>query len=150
MQAVLQGAGFQAVVLLPNADAGRDEIRQVMESFSSAQCRTLVHLPRDEYLSWLAAVDVMVGNSSSGIIEAASLGTPVVNVGDRQNRRERSSNVIDVEVSRSAIAEAIESAEMLVGPFVNVYGDGHAGERIVELLETVNLDEHILRKCNVY
>jgi len=150
MEAVLHDAACQAIVLLPNADAGGVEIRESLKYFASAHCRTLVHLPRNEYLSWLAAADVMVGNSSSGIIEAASLDTPVVNVGDRQNRRERSNNVIDVGVSRDAITQGIKRAIKLSGPFVNVYGDGHAGERIVKLLHTINLDKQIMQKCNAY
>jgi len=107
-------------------------------------------LPRFEYLSWLAASDVLIGNSSSGIIEAASLGTPVVNLGERQNRRERSSNVIDAKVSREAIAQAIKSAISLQGPFHNVYGDGRAGRKIVQLLEALPLGSELLHKSNAY
>ena len=59
---------------------------------------------RPEFISWLACCDVMVGNSSSGIIEAASFGTPVVNVGSRQNLRERNANVVDVECDAAAVA----------------------------------------------
>jgi GDP/UDP-N,N'-diacetylbacillosamine 2-epimerase (hydrolysing) len=150
MQAVLQDVKCQAIVLLPNADAGAAEIRECLESYSCAESRILVHLPRLEFLSWLAAADVMVGNSSSGIIEAASLGTPVINIGNRQNRRERSNNVIDVEVSREAIAQGIRCALSMTGPYTNVYGDGHAGERIVQLLETISLDKKVMMKCNAY
>ena len=93
----------------------------------------------------------MVGNSSSGIIEAASLGLPVINVGSRQQCRERSANVIDVEASVEAIRVGIERLPALgPGPWPNVYGDGGASKRIVSLLATVSLDPAILHKQNQY
>jgi len=150
MRALLEDCGYQALVLLPNADAGGEAIRAVMQGYIGEGCRTLVHLPREEYLSWLGAADLMVGNSSSGIIEAASLGTAVVNVGDRQNCRERSKNVVDVSPHRAAIVTGIERAEKMRGPYNNVYGDGHSGVRIVELLASLELDKTLLMKSNAY
>ncbi len=150
MQAVLDDAGYQALVLLPNTDAGGERIRSTLEGFSSSRCRTVAHLPRDDYLAWLTVADVMVGNSSSGIIEAASLGIAVVNVGERQNRRERNANVIDVDVSREAVAAGIKNAKALHAPYANVYGDGTAGNRIVGLLESLPLNKELLHKCNAY
>lgn len=150
MQAILEDAGYQTLVLLPNADAGGEQIRTSLEPYASARCRIFEHLPREEYLSWLTVADMMVGNSSSGIIEAASLGIAVVNVGERQNRRERNANVIDVPAVREAVADGIKKASMLQGPYRNIYGDGHAGERIVKLLESLPVDNELLMKSNAY
>lgn len=150
MQAILEDAGYQALVLLPNADAGGEQIRAMLERYASPRFRTVVHLPREEYLSWLTVADVMVGNSSSGIIEAASFGIAVVNVGERQNRRERNANVVDVSATREVVAEGLKKASKLQGPYQNIYGDGHAGERIVGLLESLPVSKELLQKCNAY
>jgi GDP/UDP-N,N'-diacetylbacillosamine 2-epimerase (hydrolysing) len=93
----------------------------------------------------------MVGNSSAGIIEAASLGLAVVNVGSRQQDRERSGNVFDVAPVRHAIRDAVAEA-LKTGhrEYANAYGDGRAGERIVELFATLPLDRRILSKSNAY
>lgn len=151
MEAILAHQNLQAVVSLPNADAGGGAIRGAHDSFNDPRLRFSNHFSRDTFLSWVAAADVMVGNSSSGIIEAASLGTAVVNVGDRQNSRERSGNVIDVDTSRAAIEEAIARA-LSFGKreWHNVYGDGRSGERIVSLLESLPLHKRILEKTNAY
>jgi UDP-N-acetylglucosamine 2-epimerase (non-hydrolysing)/GDP/UDP-N,N'-diacetylbacillosamine 2-epimerase (hydrolysing) len=93
----------------------------------------------------------MVGNSSSGIMETASLPLPTVNVGLRQHGRERARNVLDATADRQSILEKIDEARS--GPFksslegmTNPYGDGHAAERIVEILTSVPLGADLLRK----
>jgi UDP-N-acetylglucosamine 2-epimerase len=103
------------------------------------------------YLSLLHHADVMLGNSSSGIIEAPSFALPVVNVGTRQAGRLRASNVIDVPAERTAVAAALERAlapafRASLRDAVNPYGDGHAAARIVEVLRTVALDAALVRK----
>jgi GDP/UDP-N,N'-diacetylbacillosamine 2-epimerase (hydrolysing) len=99
----------------------------------------------------MAAADVMVGNSSAGIIEAASFGLPVVNVGTRQTGREQSGNVIDVAAERAAIAGGIaEALRRGRRRYVNVFGDGNAAARIVKLLATLPLDAALLAKTNAY
>jgi GDP/UDP-N,N'-diacetylbacillosamine 2-epimerase (hydrolysing) len=94
---------------------------------------------------------VMVGNSSAGIIESASFGTPVVNVGVRQNLRERNANVQDVATDWASIHLAIEHA-LSAGkvPCDNRYGDGRAGPRIADYLTRLSLDRSVLDKCNTY
>jgi GDP/UDP-N,N'-diacetylbacillosamine 2-epimerase (hydrolysing) len=142
----------QVVGLLPNSDAGNRAIREAMMCCQkSGEWVNYTHLPRNEFLSWMAAADVMVGNSSSGIIEAASFGTPVINVGDRQRLRERNANVTDVPVESGAIAAAITSA-LKRGrfPSKNVYGDGFAAERIARALRDIPLGPEVLNKCNAY
>lgn len=151
MQAVLDSR-LQAICLTPNADAGGLLVREALEVFAGhADVRIVTHLERPDFMSWMAAADVMVGNSSSGIIEAATFNLPVVNVGERQRGRERSGNVVDVPPGRDAIYQAL--AAVLRdgrGPWSNVYGDGNAGERIVRLLETLPLSPALLVKSNAY
>jgi UDP-N-acetylglucosamine 2-epimerase (non-hydrolysing)/GDP/UDP-N,N'-diacetylbacillosamine 2-epimerase (hydrolysing) len=103
------------------------------------------------YWSLLANVDLMVGNSSSGIMETASLRLPTVNVGLRQYGRERARNVLDAKADKQSILEKIEEARCnrfrssLEG-MMNPYGDGHAAERILEVLTSVSLEADLLRK----
>jgi len=143
--------GLRAVWLAPNADAGSAEILQAVAEKNGAQVHLVTHLPRPEYLDALEHADLLVGNSSSGIIEAASFGTPVVNVGNRQRLRQRNANTIDCEARADAISAAIRSA-LAHGrwPAANVYGDGRAGERIAQLLATVPLPRSLLDKANAY
>jgi UDP-hydrolysing UDP-N-acetyl-D-glucosamine 2-epimerase len=103
------------------------------------------------YYSLLRVADAMVGNSSSGIWEAPSFGLPVVNVGDRQQGRIRPANVIDVEADADAIANALRRAlepgfRASLDGIENPYGDGHASERIADVLQTVDLGPGLLRK----
>lgn len=144
--------GFQVLALMPNSDAGSDEVRDVLIKASrEGRIALRTHLKRHQFVSWMAAADVMLGNSSSGIIEAASFGTPVVNVGQRQNLRERNVNVIDVPVRAGEVRTALEGA-LKHGryPPSNLYGDGRSGERIVELLATTEWTPRRLAKCNAY
>ncbi len=144
--------GFQVLALMPNSDAGSDAVRDVLtQARREGRIALQTHLKRHEFVSWMAAADVMLGNSSSGIIEAASFGTPVVNVGSRQNQRERNVNVIDVPVRASEMHTALEDA-LKHGryPRSNLYGDGRSGGRIVELLATTDWSSRRLAKSNAY
>jgi len=148
----LMDCSLQVLALMPNADAGGNSIREVLERYRDRPAVQLVtHLPRTDFVSWMAAADVMVGNSSSGIIEAATFGLPVVNIGTRQIGREQSGNVTDVPADRSAIIRAVTNAlENGKLSIKNVYGDGQSGQRIVDLLMTLPLTPELLRKSNAY
>jgi GDP/UDP-N,N'-diacetylbacillosamine 2-epimerase (hydrolysing) len=153
--ATLEGlaqAGLQCVCFLPNSDAGSPAIRSALTAGTKVgKFVVLTHVPRREFVSWMAAAEVMVGNSSSGIIEAASFGTPVVNIGSRQHLRDRAQNVIDAPAESTAVTAAIRLA-LRAGryPPVNVYGDGRASERITRLLESVPLGLDLVMKSNTY
>lgn len=151
--AALDTTNCQALALMPNADAGGIQVSIALEQWASGRLGTRLrkHLPRAEYLTCLANADLLIGNSSSGIIEAASFGLPVINIGSRQEGRERSGNVLDVGHASTEIVTAI-TATLARGrqPMVNVYGDGRAGERIVEWLATLPLDPVLLSKRNAY
>jgi UDP-N-acetylglucosamine 2-epimerase (non-hydrolysing)/GDP/UDP-N,N'-diacetylbacillosamine 2-epimerase (hydrolysing) len=154
------------VVIYPNSDAGGNRMIEVIESYAAARggegdgehagagggFTSFKSLPRREFLGLMAAADVMVGNSSSGILEAPSFGLPVVDVGPRQEGRERADNTVSVPHDRDAIRGAIEDC-LGDGPVrrrasecENPYDHGGAGERIAERLATVDLDEDLLRK----
>ncbi|CAM3027318.1 UDP-N-acetylglucosamine 2-epimerase [Legionella worsleiensis] len=145
-------AGLQIICLEPNSDAGGQLIREVLNDYRHyPSLRIIKHLHRSEFIDCLANVDVMVGNSSSGIIEAASFKLAVVNVGTRQNLRERSNNVIDVGIDHEAILSGINRA--LNQPredIINCYGDGHSSERCYQLLKTITFDSQLLNKSNAY
>lgn len=143
----------QIVILMPNSDAGNTKIREEISSYSSLRSNVNVftHLSRETYLALLAYSDLLIGNSSSGIIEAASFSTRVINIGQRQNKRERNSNTIDVNVDPLEIKNAI--SESLTLPSFrpkNLYGDGKSGERIVNILSALEIDENTTKKCNTY
>jgi len=154
IQAVIEGIqavdGLQALLLMPNADAGGESIRSVLDEIR-ADVKVVSHLPREVFCHWLARADVMVGNSSSGVIEAATFWTPVVNVGVRQYGRERSANLVDVSVNASSICEAVREA-LISGrrEVKNVYGDGRTAPRIAQLLLDLPLTPDLLLKCNAY
>ena len=144
---------YQIVILMPNADAGAGLIRDKISEYSLARknVTTAAHISRNLYLSLLAHSDVLIGNSSSGIIEAASFGTWVINIGGRQANRERNANTIDVEVEGIAIKRLINYVltTTKLKPN-NVYGDGQTGARITDLLLTVEINDETTKKCNSY
>lgn len=144
--------GVQVVALKPNSDAGSFGIRKVLDDFEkNSLVRVVTHFPREKFASWMAAANLMIGNSSAGIIEAASFGIPVINIGFRQNLRERNKNTIDVDLNNHDIEIAIDKA-LSQGYFerTNVYGDGKTANRIVALLNTLPLDNKVLYKTNAY
>lgn len=148
----LEDCKVQVFALRPNADLGGEEIDAKLSQWASAGKIALrTHVSRPEFVSWLAQCDVLVGNSSAGIIEAASFGTPVVNVGSRQKLRQRNHNVVDVAPARDEIAASIAAA-LCHGRFdrTNIFGDGASAERIAGLLATLPLDDSLLAKINAY
>jgi GDP/UDP-N,N'-diacetylbacillosamine 2-epimerase (hydrolysing) len=151
MQA-LDTLGLPVLWLDPNADAGSREILQALdEEALPPGSRRVRHLPRPQFCAAMRHCAVMAGNSSSGIIEAATFGTPVVNIGTRQHLREHGPNVVDVPVQPEAIAQALQ-AQRNHGAWAwdNPWGDGRAGERIAGLLARLPLDGTVLEKTNRY
>jgi GDP/UDP-N,N'-diacetylbacillosamine 2-epimerase (hydrolysing) len=144
--------GLPVIWLEPNSDAGALEVlRALDEATWPAGSRRLVHLPREQFAAAMRHCELMVGNSSAGIIEAASFGTPVLNIGDRQHLREHGSNVLDVPAEEQAIGAGL--AQLLAHgpwPWENAWGDGRAGERIAALLQQLPLDAALLQKTNSY
>lgn len=149
----LERSGQPIIFTAPNVDPGRMTIDAAIRPFVRKRGRTwfFQNLGTRRYWSLMRHAGAMVGNSSSGIIEAASFELPVVNIGTRQAGRLQAENVIQVPCETGAIAEAVNTAlspafrDTLRG-LVNPYGDGYAAERITERLKTVALDDALLRK----
>ncbi len=149
---VIGGKSIGSVVIVyPNNDPGWQSIAGLLDTIQpTANVKLAKDLPRAEFLGLLANAKVLIGNSSSGIIEAASLGTPVVNIGDRQLGRQRSENVIDVPWVRDEIESAVKKAMRSRFTGKNVYGGGNAGERIAKILADVSLKGRIRQKLIRY
>lgn len=130
----------QLILTAPNMDTYGGQLRTQLIDRLRKRKRTHLFdtLGRKGYYSALALCTLVIGNSSSGIIEAASFGKPVVNIGDRQAGRLRGENVIDCPPDTDAILRAISLASTLKFPEpTNLYGDGRAAERAIEVLERV-------------
>lgn len=151
--AALEQISQQIVFCYPNADAGGRALMEHIREFCRGRedAHLFVNLPHLTYWSLLASADLFVGNSSSGIMETPSLRLPAVNVGIRQAGRERPRNVLDAHPTvESILAQARralspEFRASLEG-MTNPYGDGHAGERIAELLAEVTLGDKLFVK----
>jgi UDP-hydrolysing UDP-N-acetyl-D-glucosamine 2-epimerase len=144
---------LQLLFCYPNADAGSRFLVERTRAFLAGHpnCRLFVNLDAIAYWSLLREAHAMIGNSSSGIMETASFALPTVNVGMRQKGRERARNVLDAEPNPVSILARLKEARSpafrssLAG-MENPYGDGHAAERIVDVLSSVPLGPQLLIK----
>jgi UDP-hydrolysing UDP-N-acetyl-D-glucosamine 2-epimerase len=144
----------QILFCYPNADAGSRELIERTKSFLASRRghgKIFTNLDTVTYLSLLCQVDMLVGNSSSGIMESASFALPTVNVGLRQQGRERARNVLDADADANSILEAIARARApqfrgSLSGMENPYGEGRASETIVRVLTTVQLSQKLLMK----
>jgi len=136
------------IFTMPNADTGNHAISKMIDGFiaSHPNSRAYISLGNLRYLSCIANVDGVVGNSSSGLIEVPSFKKGTINVGDRQKGRVRATSVIDCAPNRSDISNAIR--RLYDGEFMKVvaessnpYGDGGAAEKIFEVLKNSELHE---------
>ncbi len=146
--AALEDCGRPLVFTYPNADTNGRVIIEMIERFlrDCPRARCVPHFGTVGYFRLMSQAAAMVGNSSSGIVEAASFKLPVVNIGTRQLGRLAPENVVATGYGRDDILEGIHrvtSPDFRNGlkTLVNPYGDGHAAERMVEVLRTVALDE---------
>ena len=153
MMTALDQLHGQIVFCFPNADAGSREVigRATHFAESRANVRVVVNLPPRDYWSLMSVAAALIGNSSSGIMEAASLQVPAINVGTRQDGREHGRNVIDVPAEANAILAAVARTQQPsfregLLTLDNPYGDGHASERIVRVLTSVELGAALLVK----
>ena len=153
LEEIVRKGDTQIVFCYPNADAGSRELVDRARTFvrTHGDAKLFVNLDAVTYWSLLRCVETMAGNSSSGIMETASFALPTVNVGLRQRGRERARNVLDAAPDAEGILQRIAEARSpefrasLTG-MTNPYGDGHAAERIVEVLTSVPLGAELLVK----
>jgi len=141
---------FQAIVTMPNADPQNSEIRSVIYDAAKKNNRIKVfeNLGTQMYFSLISYASAMVGNSSSGIIEAASFKLPVVNIGDRQKGRARNKNVIDCPFDKRKIVDSLNKAmgeefRESIKDCKNIYEKGNASRIIVK-----NLEKYLLKNSN--
>lgn len=131
----------------PNVDAGADGTSTGIRAFRETHLLPNVHFFKNmegkDFLHLLNHADCLIGNSSVGIRECAYLGVPVVNIGSRQNRRDRGANVIDVTYDEASIKNAIEKQISSKNKITSeVYGGGNAGEQIADLLKKLPIQFH--------
>ena len=143
----------QAIIIYGNADAGSKKISQVIKNSKIKQYTTI---PFDEFINLLKHSSALIGNSSSGIIEAQFLHIPSINIGTRQQGRLRANSVIDVGYDKKQIKNAI--IKVIWNKFFlnkikkskSLYGNGHASDKIINILEHTNLKKIPIQKKMTY
>ena len=134
---------MQCIFLWPNIDAGSNFISKKLRSLQQNLKEDLKinfykNFENDDYYRLLKNSSCLVGNSSSGIRESSYLGVPVVNIGDRQQHRERGKNVLDVKNDEKAILKAIKVQSNKRFKSQKIYGDGNSSDRIIKILSSVD------------
>ncbi len=144
------------IMILPNNDAGTYEIKYAIDNYKQGKYYIYANLKREDYLALLKYCRCIVGNSSSGLLEAPVFRTAAVNIGRRQDHRYRGNNVIDVNFSEGEIIDAVKKAmskefrEYLLKNVDYPYGDGHSSEKVLKLLMETKSDERLLVKQLTY
>ena len=149
---------FSKIIIMPNSDSGSLKIRKIIHDNSSKEKGYYVffNLTRKLYISIMKKAKLMIGNSSSGIMEAPTFKLPVVNIGRRQIGRFRAKNVVDVkEYNFEAIKKAVELGlsdkfKNSLKDVTNPYGDSKASKKIVNILKNIIIDKNLLNKNITY
>jgi len=153
---VLEELNLQTVIIYPNNDPGSNLIIKEINAKKGIQkFKIFKNLKRIDYLNLLKNADLLIGNSSSGIIESPIFKLPVINIGNRNKGRESAENVINISHDYNEIKNAIdkvfskefqESCQNIMNP----YGDGKASEQIIEVLEELEINKELLIKKLTY
>lgn len=146
----IEKTGINALIILPNNDAGYSSI---VQKIKNSNVKSVETLSIDDYVNLLRNSNGLIGNSSSGIHEAASFNIPVINIGTRQQGRLRPDNVIDTNHDVEEIIQAINRCQEIKNEditFDNPYGDGKSSVRIVELLKSIDIGNEIIQKRITY
>jgi GDP/UDP-N,N'-diacetylbacillosamine 2-epimerase (hydrolysing) len=145
--------GLQTFVSYPNSDPGSEQIVAVIKEFESKpQFNSFKTIPDVQFVNLLRGATALLGNSSLGLLEGPFLHLPAINVGSRQTARHHVDNVFFVTCDRKSIVEQVkeilENAEILrqIDKCDNPFGDGHAGERVADLLAKTPVDAKLLNK----
>ena len=142
----LQKYGIDSFLIYPNPDAGSNGVVRAIRMMQSKYGEGFVikekvkNLSLLDYLNILKYSKFIIGNSSSGIREAHVFNTPAINIGTRQKGRERTPNIIDVEHDVKKIFNAMVASEKHRVDSSNIYGDGQAGAKIAQILNTIDLN----------
>ncbi len=144
------------ICIAPNSDTGHKKIFEHLEFFSKKYdfIKMYKTIPREDFLGLLKNCGVLVGNSSSGVIEAGYFDIPVVNIGIRQKGREKTRNVIDVLESTNSIYRALlKSLNIMKNKKIKkeyLYGKGNSAAKIVKHLEEIKIDKKLIEKQIFY
>ena len=148
---IIKSFGIPSIILWPNADAGTDDISKSIRKFREKKYDKNMHffknLPVEYYIYLMKKTACLIGNSSSGVREGSYIGTPVINIGSRQNDREKGENVISVNFDEDLIFKSI-SMQIDHGFYKKntLYGEGNAGfkiTKIIEGLEKINVQKKL-------
>jgi UDP-N-acetylglucosamine 2-epimerase (non-hydrolysing)/GDP/UDP-N,N'-diacetylbacillosamine 2-epimerase (hydrolysing) len=150
-------SGLPIYWIYPNSDFGYRRILAVAERGRNLENVVILpNLDRDDFLTLLANSAVLVGNSSTGILEAPSFRVPVVNIGTRQRGRPQASNILNCGYEADEVSRAIQTAlhdpdfRAACGTAVNQFGDGQSGPRIARILSEIAIDKALLDKQCAY
>lgn len=141
--------------IMPNNDAGAQEIRQGIQRAKQGRTHLFANLKRQDYLGLLKHAACIVGNSSSGVLEAPTFAVPAVNLGQRQRDRLQGRNVINAPFETPAIVAALRRATSVLfrrslEGMESPYGDGHSAERILDILQRTPREARLLAKRLTY
>lgn len=150
--------GYETILTYPNSDSGSYGMIEVIDEYEEKYdfIKAFKTLPRDIFVNLQRKAALLLGNSSSGILEAPFLKLPVVNIGNRQKQRQHSENVIFVPHDKQRIKEAINKAiydetfKQICKNCSNPYGDGYSGERIAKIIAEMPIDDKLINKQIVY
>jgi len=151
----LRHFSLKKIWILPNNDAGSSTIRRVLLQQRQSDSQIYENLTRKDYLGLLKHCSAIVGNSSSGLLEAPTFGVPAVNIGRRQSDRVQGANVVNCSFSVIECVRAIKRAltpefRSLAMHCVNPYGDGESSAKILDILQKTPIDDKLLIKRLVY
>jgi GDP/UDP-N,N'-diacetylbacillosamine 2-epimerase (hydrolysing) len=151
----LKDINLKKIWIFPNNDAGSEIIKNEILHCRDVSTSVYSNLSREHYLSLMKYSEFIIGNSSSGLIEAPSFAKPAINIGRRQQDRVRGGNVIDSKFDKSLIKRAIKKAcskkfRDKITQLKNPYGDGNSSYRILKILENLKIDDKLLVKRMTY
>jgi UDP-hydrolysing UDP-N-acetyl-D-glucosamine 2-epimerase len=145
--------GYQTIVIYPNVDVGGRKIIKTLEGYKRYPfIKMYENLPHDDFINLMRRASCMIGNSSSGIIEAPLLKLPVVNIGSRQTGRERGDNIIDVDYNRGQIEKAVKRTlldkkfKARIRKSKNPYFSRDTGKKVADILSKIKIDKKLLEK----
>ena len=148
---------LNVIWIAPNSDLGHKDILKLISKYENyPNIKTVKNLERDIFLKLLYNCKALVGNSSSGILEAPSFKVPVINIGSRQRGRPQADNIVNCDNKKGSIKNALKKVLSdyefldLCKKAINPYGDGKSSERICKILSEINLDKKLLDKQIMY
>lgn len=152
ISAMEQKDNYFYLITKANADVGSEAVNKRLEEFSGQHenAKLVTSLGMVRYLSAVKYSEMVLGNSSSGIIEAPALGIPTVNIGDRQKGRLMASTIINCKANKADIVSAMEMAAVTEHRVSHLYGDGNTAEKIVQVLKSFLQNGHVDLKKKFY